>query len=201
MSDPQPKRRQIGLFGGSFNPPHLCHTMTALWALQTHPIDEVWWMPTYQHAFGKALLPFEDRLALCELATRYVRDIKICDIERRLGKESRTIDTVQALQIEHPDADFWLIVGTDILAERHKWKSWDGLMALVRLIVVGRAGYGHEPVKDNLTEPGFVLPQISSTAIRAALADGATEAEREQLADWVDRQVLDTILERGWYRG
>jgi nicotinate-nucleotide adenylyltransferase len=187
MTEPTP-RRQIGLFGGSFNPPHVCHTLASAWALQTQPIDEVWWMPTYQHAFGKDLAPYEDRLEMCRLATRDLSRVRIHDIERRLGGESRTIDTVQALKLEEPDADFWLIVGTDILAERHKWKNWDGLMELVQLIVVGRSGYESFAAAGDLAA-GFSLPQVSSTAIRQALRTPDDTASDELIRAWVQRDV------------
>lgn len=194
-------RRQIGLFGGSFNPPHLCHTMASLWALQTHPLDELWWVPTYKHAFGKALVPFEERIGLCELAASRIEGVKISDIERELGGESRTVDTVRALRGMHPDADFWLIIGTDILAETHKWKDWEGLMAMVRLIVVGRSGYEEVAAGRPEHQHTFVLPQVSSTAIRKALEDGLTAEEEALLRDWMDHRVLARIREQGWYRG
>lgn len=133
--------RRVGLFGGSFNPPHVCHTLATCWALQTGNLDEVWWLPTYQHAFGKDLVGFETRVAMCELALRDLNRVKICTIERELGGESRTIDTVKALKARHPGDAYTLIVGADILAERHKWKNWEGLMELVSLKVIGRAGY------------------------------------------------------------
>ena len=107
--------RNVGLFGGSFNPPHVCHALATLWALQTHGLDEVWWVPTYQHAFGKDLVSFEHRLEMCRRATRALGQVQIHDIERRMGGESRTIDTVEVLTQENPGVKFWLIVGTALI--------------------------------------------------------------------------------------
>lgn len=190
--------RHVGLFGGSFNPPHLCHTMTSLWAMHTHPLDEVWWMPTYQHAFGKSLLPFEDRVELCEKATRLLTNVHISDVERQLGGESRTVDTVTHLRKVHPNTQFWLIIGSDILAETHKWKNWDGLMEMVNLVIIGRAGY-EAHVRPEM-HVSFTLPGVSSTAIREALSKGP-EGDKSLLEDWVDRQVLAQIEAKGFYRG
>lgn len=192
-------RRQIGLFGGSFNPPHVCHVLATAWALQTQPLDEVWWMPTYQHAFGKDLAPYDDRLELCRLATRDLSRVRVHDIERRMGGESRTIDTVRALMAEHPDCDLWLIVGTDILGERHKWKDWDGLMRLVRLIVVGRSGYEAFAAGD-AHSPGFSLPQVSSTAIRQALRTPDEPASVELVNAWVQRDVAAYVRTNHLYQ-
>lgn len=181
--------RNVGLFGGSFNPPHVCHTLATLWALQTQGLDEVWWIPTYQHAFGKDLVSFEHRLSMCERATRALGQVKIQDIERRMGGESRTIDTVEVLLRENPGHRFSLIVGTDILKETHKWKRWDELMELVDLVVVGRKG--HLDALDS----EFSLPAVSSTGLRASLrGDGEVDVE-----SWMVRDVLTYAREHELY--
>ncbi|MBA2661471.1 MAG: nicotinate (nicotinamide) nucleotide adenylyltransferase [Bradymonadaceae bacterium] len=186
------KVRQIGLFGGSFNPPHVGHTLATLWALQTHPLDEVWWIPTHQHAFSKGLVDFEHRRAMCELAVEPLVGVSVNDIERSMGGQSRTIDTVAALQARHPDTAFWLIVGADILGETERWKQWDELMTMVSLLVVGRVGFEHgQPAQD---EP-FRLPDVSSTIIREALS----RCDYDALGPWVPRRVIDYIAEHALY--
>ena len=189
-------RRQVGLFGGSFNPPHVCHSLASVWALQTTPIEEVWWVPTYNHAFGKDLVSFEDRVEMCRLATDGLNHVAISQIERELGGESRTFDTVKALREKHPDCDFSLIVGTDILAETHKWKNWDGLMEMVELVVVGRGGYLED--KSSTNAPAFSLPQVSSTAVREAITAGQRAGI---LRDWMVLEVLAYIDEHDLYSG
>lgn len=199
---------KIGLFGGSFNPPHVCHTLATLWALQTGGLDAVWWMPTYQHAFGKELVSFEERVTMCRHATRDLNRVEISEFERELGGESRTVDTVKALSQAHPEHEWALIVGTDILAERHKWKDWEGLMQLVDLVIVGRAGhmdaldaYIHEEglVTGKAPDvPAFALPRVSSTQVRALLAK---DTHHPQLAAWMVGDVVDFIVERELYRG
>lgn len=186
------ERPRIGLFGGSFNPPHVCHTLASHWVLQTHPVDEVWWIPTYQHAFSKDLVPFEHRRRMCEMALADLDRVRISDIERELGGESRTVDTVGALSERFPDHDFSLVVGTDILDDTHRWKNWDGLMEMVDLIVIGRAG--HDPDQEPAGAE-FRLPDISSTDTRAALEDG----DYDRLRFWVARDVIDYISEHCLY--
>lgn len=186
--------RNVALFGGSFNPPHICHTLATLWVLQTQPIDEVWWIPTFEHAFSKDLVDFSDRMEMCKEATSDLQNVRINSIEKELGGESRTIDTVQALREEHPDREFWLMVGADILEETTRWKDWDGLMELVHLIVVGRRGY------DRLEATAGVdleLPDISSTIIRDALS----QCDYESIQAWIPRRVLDYISRHHLYLG
>ncbi len=185
--------RDIGLFGGSFNPPHVCHTIVTLWTLQTQPVDEVWWIPTYQHAFGKDLAPYGDRRHMCELALEELERVCIADIERDIGGESRTIDTLDALEGRHPDTQFHLVVGTDILEETDQWKRWDEIERRVELVVVGRSG--HNGAERSSKTFDFELPDVSSTRTREAFQDD----DRDWLEHWIPDDVLDYALEHGLY--
>ena len=202
MNDPT--HRQIALFGGSFNPPHICHTLATLWVLQTQPIDEVWWIPTFQHAFNKELAPFEDRVAMCRRAIDDLARVRIDLIEQALGGESRTIDTVQALAERHKNTRFWLVVGADILGEVDRWKDWRGLLQKVRLIVIGRRGFernaalGADPsALPTADSADLELPDVSSTRIRNALRDRDYDA----IGAWIPRSILDYIAEHNLYCG
>lgn len=190
-SDPG-HRKRIGLYGGSFNPPHVAHTLTTVWAMQTHALDEVWWVPTFQHAFDKRLVSFEHRVRMCQLAQAHIDGVFISDVERELGGESRTVDTVRALQQRYPSHDYSLIVGSDILEESHRWKDWTGLMEMVELIVIGRAGHESSAEPDSAE---FRLPDISSTKTREALRVGDYAALRY----WLSRDVIDYIAEQELY--
>lgn len=179
-------RKRIGLYGGSFNPPHVCHTLTTVWAMQTHRLDEVWWVPTYQHAFEKTLISFEHRIRMCQLALGHIDGASISQIERDLGGESRTIKTVRALSERFPNHDYSLIIGSDILEEAERWKNWKGLMEMVDLVVIGRAGHSGDSHPKS-TE--FRLPNISSSRVRDALRD----QNYEDLRFWLSREVIDYV--------
>src|SRR3954452_22589054 len=108
---------RVALFGGSFNPPHVAHQLVGLYVLETEPVDELWLIPCFKHPFDKALAPFEDRLAMCELAAAALGPrARVSDCERRLGGESRTLRTVKALQAQHPGVELSLVIGGDIEA-------------------------------------------------------------------------------------
>lgn len=185
---------RIGIFGGSFNPPHVCHVLGSIWALETRDLDRVWWIPAHRHAFGKSLVDYEHRRRMCERVLEDYPKIEISDVERELGGESRTIDTVRELEARRPEAEFALIVGSDILEETDEWKNWSGLVDRVDLIVVGRSGYEAET---DSTEAKFNLPDVSSTSIRRALQEG----EAEWLSEWVPGKVLEYIEKYELYRG
>jgi nicotinate-nucleotide adenylyltransferase len=181
-------RPEIALLGGSFNPPHVAHVMAAWWALATQGVREVWLLPTYRHPFGKPLAPWEDRVRMCQLAVGAIRGAHVCTVEAELRDDplcGKTARTLEHLRGKHPDLDFALVVGADILPETPKWYRWDLVQARARIVVVGRQGYPgpHAPA----------LPDLSSTEVRERLARG------EDLGALVPRRVLEYARSRGLY--
>jgi len=205
--------KRIALLGGSFNPPHAAHQLIALYVLETQPVDELWFVPVYTHVFGKDLAPYADRAAMCELAIQPLGvRVRVCRAEEDLAQApgfvgSRTLDLVEHLIARHPTSSFRLVVGTDILAETAKWHRWDAVVAAAPLIVVGRTGH---PVPDGCTVTGLAMPEVSSTAVRAALgalpvavrealSGGEVPAEAGTVASLLPASVLRYIAGRGLY--
>jgi nicotinate-nucleotide adenylyltransferase len=156
--------RQIALLGGSFNPPHVGHLMAALYVRTALAIDEVWLMPSFHHPFGKALEPFGHRVAMCEaMAADLGPWLKVSQIEKEVGGEGRTIETLEYLLPKHADARFRLVIGSDILKDLPGWKSWDRIQQLVDVTVLFRAGY------PDVRALGPPLAEVSSTEIRKKL--------------------------------
>src|SRR5579883_2408542 len=116
-----PDTIKVAIYGGSFNPPHIAHQMACLYLLSCCDVDEVWLVPCFQHPFDKSLAPFDDRFALCQALTEPLKNVQVSRIEQELGGESRTLRTVKALLAAHPERQFALVIGADILLERHKW--------------------------------------------------------------------------------
>ena len=205
--------RSVALLGGSFNPPHAAHQLVALYVLETQPVDELWLVPVYTHVFGKDLAPFADRVAMCERAAEPLgKRVRVCLAEEDLAQApgfagSRTLDLVEHLIARHPTSSFRLVVGTDILAETAKWYRWDAVVAATPLIVVGRTGHA---VPEGSTVTGLAMPEVSSTAIRAALKTlpaaarealrtGEVPPEAGAVASLLPASVLRYIAERGLY--
>lgn len=182
--------RETAILGGSFNPPHVAHVMAAYWTLATQGVSEVWMLPTWRHAFGKALAPFEDRVRMCELAARPIRGLHVCTAEADLADDplvGKTARTLEYLVEKHPDRRFTLVVGADIVAETPRWYRFDRVRELARVVVVGRAGEGG-------ATDGPELPDVSSTRVRERLGRG------EDVSALVPSAVLAYIRERGLYR-
>ena len=178
---------RVAIFGGSFNPPHVAHQMAALYVLETAPVDELWLVPAVRHAFGKALAPFADRLAMCERAAAALGPrARVSAIERELGEESRTLRTIRRLQQDHPGHSFSLVIGADLLGEVPSWLGGAELQRTVPFIVVGRGGFS--------AEAPVTLPAVSSRQVRAALAAG------QDVSALVPRAVLDYISAHNLYK-
>jgi|SRR6478672_13458886 len=178
---------RVALFGGSFNPPHVAHQMVALYVLETAPVDEVWLVPAYEHAFGKPLAPFAERLAMCELAAAALAPrVRVSPVEGDIGGRSLTLRTVQRLRELHPEHTFSLVIGSDLQGDVSNWYGADELVRSVPFIVVNRPG--GQPTA------GITMPDVSSTAVRAALAAG------KAVDELVPRAVLDYILRKGLYK-
>jgi nicotinate-nucleotide adenylyltransferase len=163
---------RVAIFGGSFNPPHVGHVLAVTYVMSVFPVDQVLVVPVYQHAFGKELASFEARLEMARLAMSWIPGVDVSDIERRLGGESRTLYTIEALLEEDPKRALRLVIGADVLHDLPKWHRFDRIAELAPPIVIGRAGVKHPDA------PPAHLPDVSSTQLRAAIkAGGAGDIE------------------------
>jgi len=179
----------VAVFGGSFNPPHVAHVMACALVLATQDVDRVLVVPTFQHPFAKALAPYDDRVAMCELAMRPLHDVKVSRVEQELGGESRTLRTLQFLAARHPDWRLRLVIGADIVAETPKWFGFEAIAELAPPIVLGRAGFEAQGAGPAL------LPEVSSTVVRGSIAAGAWE----EVGALVPRGVLGYVRSKGLY--
>ena len=176
---------KIAVYGGSFNPPHVAHAMVASWLVWSGEVDQVWIVPVYQHAFekvhGKKLVPYETRLKWCELMTTELGPcFHTSAIESTLSTPSYSIDTLRALQHQHPDCEFHLVVGADVVSQLPQWKEWEEIEVSFSPIIVGRVGYeGHRA--------DMVFPDVSSTAIRDAVQAG--QIPKQWLMDVVAKSI------------
>jgi len=190
---------RVALFGGSFNPPHVAHQMVGLYVLETQPVDELWFVPTYAHPFGKPLVAYEHRVAMCELAAAALGPrARVSRAEADLAERpgfvtSHTIDLVD-LAIEQGHAPR-LVIGADILRDAARWHRWADVVARAPLIVVGRRGHTPPPGSVAGGAAGMVtMPEISATHVRDLLARGESGA-----SGLVPRDVLRYIAQHHLY--
>lgn len=177
---------RLAVFGGSFDPPHVAHTLVACYVLATQPVDRVLIVPTASHPFGKRLSGFAHRAAMCELAFAELTHVTVSRIEEELAPPSYTLHTLEALSARHPGAQLRLVIGSDLLRETHAWHNFERVALLAPPIVVERQGYERK----DATTPA--LPMISSTELRRRLRAG--ESTEGFLSASVSRYALEHAL-------
>ena len=129
---------RVGLFGGTFNPPHAGHVHASNIALKYLGLDAIWWLVTPGNPLKKKsnLPALDTRVKNCQDIVSNPK-VLITDIEKDLGT-IRTYDTVKALQSRFPNTDFIWFSGTDIAYEFTKWYKWRQLQTLIPFAFIGR---------------------------------------------------------------
>ncbi|AKU96071.1 Nicotinate-nucleotide adenylyltransferase [Labilithrix luteola] len=177
------------IFGGSFNPPHLAHVLAMSVVLSRFEVERILVVPTFQHPFAKSLAPYEDRVRMCELAMGFLPRVEVSRVEEELGGESRTLRTLEHLRSQHPSWNMRFVMGADLMMESSKWYGFDRIAKLAPPIVLGRVGVTYDGA------PPAVLPQISSTEVRAMIAAG----KWDDLEPLVPREVLAYARDKKLY--
>jgi nicotinate-nucleotide adenylyltransferase len=139
--DATPQR--IGVFGGTFDPPHVGHLVTAVNVRHALSLDLLLLMVNnvpWQKVGSRHITPAADRLAMVAAAVRDVAGLAAGDHEIRAGGPSFTADTLATLAAEHPGAQLFTIVGDDAAAGIRSWERADEVVARSRLVVVDRPG-------------------------------------------------------------
>lgn len=171
--------KKIGIFGGSFNPPHLGHAIMTLSVLMTEEIDEIWVLPCANHSEKKNLESFKERMKMCEQTFGHIRGVKVLPAEKFLPEPSFTLNTLRAIKALRPKADLHFIIGTDLVEDIPQWENSEGLTDYAKFLIVPRQGYPLvEPPKE-LGEPlvvnlSFDLPALSSTLVNRLTSRGAS---------------------------
>ncbi len=115
---PRDTRARIGLFGGSFDPPHSGHLHVADTAMKRLGLDQVWWFPTPGNPLKEAPSDYAARFEAVEALTAHHRRFRVSDVEKQL-KLRYTIDLVRLLRQRCPQAQLVWIMGGDSLMTFH----------------------------------------------------------------------------------
>jgi nicotinate-nucleotide adenylyltransferase len=131
---------RIGLFGGTFDPPHLAHLGASLLALKRLKLDRVWWLVTPGNPLKntRGLAPLAKRIAAAQALTNHPR-IDVTGLEAVINTKY-TYDTILWLIARCPRVRFVWIMGADNLRSFHRWQNWRGISKLVPIVVIDRLG-------------------------------------------------------------
>lgn len=187
---------RIGLYGGTFDPPHRAHLTLAGCAVAAARLDELWFVVARQNPFKPATATDAAiRLQLVQAAVADDPRFRACDIELRAddGRPSYTIDTVRALRRDRPDDTFCLIIGGDSAHSLPLWHESDALRSLVEIWAFARPGFPLPPLADLHPIPAPLI-ELSATEIRGRVAAG------RPFRDLVPPAVATLIRRFGLYR-
>ncbi len=191
-----PRRKQVALFGGTFNPIHNGHLIMAEAVGTQLGLKQVCFMPDNQppHVDHKDALPASQRLTMLELAIKDnpLFGLELCELER--GGVSYTYDTMVDLKKLHPDTDYFFIIGADMVEYLPKWYRINDLVKLVTFVGVKRPGYTPESPYPIVWVDAPII-EISSTQIRERVASG------QSIRYLVPDAVRHYIKKEGLYLG
>ena len=189
--------QRLGLFGGTFDPPHVGHLVTAVNVRHALQLDLVIFMVAnvpWQKEASRRITPAEDRFALVQAAVADVPGLVAGRDEIDRGGASYTADTLHMLAQAHPDADLFTIVGDDAAAGITTWERHQEVAERSSLVVVDRPGAPVElPNGFPWTRVEVPHLEVSSTDLRARFSDG------RPLEYLVTEPVLEMIVTRGLY--
>ena len=196
---------RIGIYGGTYNPPHIGHLRAAEYAIEALGLDRLLLIPTgvSPHKEMAAGASAADRLELLRLSAGSIAKAEVSDIEIRREGRSYTVDTLRAIKAENPDSELYLLMGTDMFTSFMTWREPETIMELATLSVFCRGEKGErvkiEAQKLSLESLGArvelvenPVTAISSTDLRRMLIFGCADP-------FLMPGVGDYIREKGLY--
>ena len=137
----KPSRKAIGIFGGSFDPPHKGHIEISKISLKKIKLKNVYWVITKKNPFkNKSFFSLEQRIRKSKKALEKFKNINVIYLEDKI-RSSRMIKVINHLRKVKKQNDLYLILGSDNLLNFHRWTSWKKIVKLAKLVVFSRRGY------------------------------------------------------------
>ncbi len=191
---------RLGVFGGSFDPPHKAHLELVKLAVEKVGLDHVLVTVAndpWQKSATRQVTDGSHRLEMTRLLFRDYSDATVTDIEFQLGGESNTADTLRALRPNYQSAEFFLLLGYDSAIGIETWREPELILDQARVVVVDRPGFMKIELPAALSSAIHVQGlnlDISSQNIRSLLDS------EESLSDTIPEVIRNYIAENGLYR-
>jgi nicotinate-nucleotide adenylyltransferase len=187
---------KLGVFGGTFDPPHVGHLIAAQEVHRQLELDRVLLVPAGvpPHKRGETITPGHIRMAMVRAATAADQCMEPSPIELERDGPSYTVDTLRALHERYPDAELHLAIGADQIEDLPQWKEPEEIARLARLVAFARGGQPPPESPWPVTIVEVPTTEISSTEIRRRVATGAP------IRYFVPEPVRQIIAREGLYR-
>jgi nicotinate-nucleotide adenylyltransferase len=168
-------RKTIGIFGGSFDPPHKGHVEISKISLKKIKLKKIYWIITKKNPFKKKpFFSLKQRISRSKKAIKRYKKIKILYLDDKI-RSSHAINVINYFRKIKKQKNLCLILGSDNLLNFHKWTSWKKIVKLTKLVVFSRKGYDKKSKgsivvkylnKKNIIYINNKLINISSSSIK-----------------------------------
>lgn len=191
---------KIGIFGGSFNPPHKMHKKIALDLIKKHYLDKIIFVPTgSKYKYKNNLLSDKVRLEMLKLMCIDNKDLDVSDYELK-DHIVYTYDTLDYFKNKYKDDEIFFICGTDNFSYVDKWERGIYVLSNNKFLVIKRNTFDITPLlkkykdyKDNIIVADIEENEISSTKIREMIYNN------KRVKNYLDNKVLDYIIRNKLY--
>lgn len=191
---------KIGIFGGSFNPPHRMHRKIALYLIQTGYLDSVIFVPTGDRYQKKNLVDSHHRYSMVKLMIEGYPELRVSDYELK-NTLTYTYQTLDHFKESYPHDEIYFICGSDNLKEFTTWRNYPYILENYPILVIQREGDDIESIMKNLGGGNIILidtihDDISSTKIRNSFK----QERKSQTVQALDEKVEKYIVSNGLYQ-
>ena len=191
---------KIGIFGGSFNPPHKMHKEIAIELIKKHYVDKVIFVPTgSKYKYKNNLLSDKVRFEMFKLMCNDNNNLEVSDYELK-DDVIYTYETLNYFKNKYKDDEIYFICGTDNLSYIDKWKRGEYILSNNKLLVIKRDTSDintlldkYKDYKDNIIVTDIKENEISSTKIREMIYNN------KRVKNYLDNKVLDYIIRNKLY--
>ncbi|MCH7788824.1 MAG: nicotinate (nicotinamide) nucleotide adenylyltransferase [Acidobacteria bacterium] len=193
-------RRKIGLFGGTFDPPHVGHLAAARAAVEGFDLEAVRFVVAgdpWQKTRFEAVTEARHRQEMTQLAIEGVPDFQVDDLEVRRRGPSYTADTLEELASQEPEVDWYLVIGSDSAAGLDTWERREIVAELATIVVVARPGSEQAVVQE-----GWELRTVTSPLVDLSSSQLRNQIKLGRSVRWlVPDPVIAYVAEVGLYGG
>lgn len=187
---------RIGIFGGSFNPPHKMHKNIALELIQKNYIDAIIYVPTGNKYNKKDLIDAKHRLKMLEIMTKDNNQMSVSnyEVKKFLTYTYQTLDYFKSI---YPDDEIYFICGSDNLKDIKTWKNYEYILNNYKLLVVKRNADNITKIVKDLNNNGIIVAEISSENISSTEIRNDLKIENDNPN--IDEDILQYIKRKKLY--
>lgn len=188
---------KLGIFGGTFNPPHIGHLIVAEHVRSELQLDRIIFVPAAipPHKRADEIIAADHRLAMVRRAIEGNSHFDVAEIEIERGGVSYTVDTLRQLK-ERSHSELLLLIGMDNLLEFHTWKSPEKILQLATVVVLTRPGFSSADIPREMNNHVTICPVpeigIASREVRRRVREGKSirYLVRDSVAEYIEQQNL-----------